>query len=671
MQLFLTRNGQRPSACQTKERWQVVCCSNLGSLISCFHILALVWFCIRGEPTGLGKVPQEVKLYISIAIEAIFFACIAWISIISSRWPRKKIEQWDVFCFSEERFLYLRILCYIDVILTIVAVCAFQTLCVSKCFGIMMFLHTASVILCIHHAVYRKTFRKWPSFVISLSAGLLYLAILMISYPPRSIFGFLDGQRLISNISQLVTILTSGMIVASLVVLVQTIGKNGLEQVYLSETGLIPDKITNFKRMRLRLLTHLWFFPQSLREFCSSLIMFVIPFLIASSASIICPFLVSTNPPKPSLAFYTGILGVGTFALGTVMHLNVSDEGLLKAEYCYICYQLPSLKKEDIQQRAAKWVDYCQVATNIYCSRSGVISEDEFLHQLWRPALQKLRDKTRACGTQFLADFIQTYHKTYQMYFIPDQKRHPINYSQIAADFVQEFTCRRAPIDYPENHSFGSLLLDAFNCMLEDGRGTWAMRFLKVDLKLNEAIAILFADICDVSIHERSTRSAQCKISDLCGQCREISLSENEETFINRGEFLLSFPIILSECMKNRWGDKVFEPTCWTDFRNYYKRLFMQEKYQSENEQYICDIYERWRHYIQPVVLPVSDLGTCLSGAYDCIIELCDRDRSYRDRGAAAMAARARNKRTPIILPMNEFDRIEALVFYIFYKKST
>ena len=566
----------------------------------------------------LRRLPFFVKLVGSLLAEVTLAVNIFAIGRMSYGRLLKEMMALETFRRNERWFSIVRCVCYARTIVTFIAAVVSESFRLSACFGVIALVDAILLVYCVSHTALRGSFRRYPSLVVALSGGILYVALLMLPYPTDLLFGFLNGAVVYSVVTRLATYLATGLVVAALVGVAGTLGSKSVDRLYTSETGGNSDKWENFKRLRLRLLTHLWTHPQNFAETVRCCYTLLAVFAAAAVVSIFVPLLQVTAPEEPSFSFFLGILGTGFLFIGIILYFNVLDENLLKAEYSYVCFKLLYLKKTDIQQKTMRWKDFCQVVSNLYCSRAGITSEEDFFHSLWGPALKDLSEGAKSCEAHLVLCLIQAHQRTAQMYFMNPAGSELEDNERIAADLIQQH-CKSIRINQPtEQTTFNELLCFALDCMVRNCGKSWERRFQKLGLSLEKATAILFVDILRFYLCKQPENILNCRVRTLCKGgadkgciCGNPCANGNGEIEINQKVFLLSFPVTVHNCMKARWGNAVLEDTCWKDFEAYYLALYEGAQNSTANINTMKKVFEQWfmdiyPHY-QQVKLCVSE----------------------------------------------------------------
>lgn len=653
-----------------------------GSLVLLVAVFYVVIFISLISNNALSKILQNlypwIKITVCIVLEGFLVVCLACISRISQKWFAREISL-DEFITNEWLFSFIRISCYISMTITIIAVMVFDHITYSKCFGLVAALNVFPLGFCIQHELFRKTFRDWPNFIIAVSGCLLYIATILIPYPSSHLLGFISEEEILAIASRLIMYLASGMIITAFVVVLQNVGKIAFTQMYYSETGAIPDKWQSFKRVRLRLLTHSNGQQNSAKGFMDRYI-WAIPFVILGCIALFVPLMTTEENVSLPLSFHIGILGIGTFLLGVLAHFDASDESLLKSEYYYVYFKAKSLKKEDIELRSGKWKDYCQVVANVYCSGSGVMSEDEFLHQLWSPALEEMRNKQSVCVTQLIMDLVRAQSDVYSAYFSDDSNSTVAKNSRIAADTILNIVKKhpRRSVDSNDPYRFIDVLLSAMDCMFTKEQGRWERSFRINNLSTEEVISMLFADVCDVYGQKHSSLFAGCRAKQYCDQC-ECSINDTEamDGTINRMVFLLSFPFIIQELAKARWEFDLFKIYNIAP-KQYYMHLFQSEREHIQDDKMLRKVYDQWNSY---AASKVTDFESFCVGVCGSITQLfsnedtSDKAECHKKaiRDIKSFAIKEKDgwfiQKTPLTSnAMPNLIKSKLLVYLLFYK---
>lgn len=655
----------------------------LISMLFIFVILCAAWGsslykCIQ-------TLPFFMKLTVSILAETILFLSIFAVANKSSGRLLKKNVTLEAFKTNERCFSILRGACYTRVLVTLVTAMVSRSFRLSICFGAIALIDAIPFVYCVYHAVLRGSFRKYPSMVIALSGGVLYVALLMLPYPLNLLLGFLNGMVVYGVITRLVTYLATGLIVVALIEVAGIFGPKSIDRMYMSEIGENLDKWDNFKRLRMRLLTHLWTHPQSPTEVASCCYVIFALFVVAASISIFAPLFMVANSEETSLSFFLGVLGTGLLFIGVILYFNVFDENLLKAEYSYVCFKLLHLSKKNVRQKTMCWKDYCQVVSNVYCSYAGMSSEEDFLQALWEPALKDLSKKTDVCEAHLILCLIQAHQRTTRMYLSNHDKSEPTDNERLATDLVQHtFHADRAVISADQT-LFNDLISFAFACLLKNREKSWERRFQKLGMSLEKAKAILYVDILNFYLCKQPESMSDCRIRMLCNRstdgkciCGNNNAEESQIVDINQKVFLLSFPATLYNCIQIRWKDDLLPDDCWEgedsygkNFEEYYMALYKSGQGNVSNVKVLEIIFEQWFMEVYPLY---NQIKHCVSKALERI-RFVGRTEDITRIADINDAINQVNQSKIVLMsalkPAEELyvNQYMKLVFYEFYKK--
>lgn len=611
------------------------------------HPKYCIWFCIFGE--------------------ILFSGIIIWFSNLSYSWLSRDI---DITFFSsvEQKLNALRANVYFCLFCTIFAISQRTELRSNLLLGILAIVHLIPLALCSYQALFRKTFREWPNFALSISVCLEYLSFLIYFYPNNAILGFIDGAKILEYAFRLTAFLAGGTLVAALATVLNDAIKEAFSQVKKSDT----PNLSNFKNVRLRLLTHTPFYPRENFPQISSQIASTFLYLLICCTTIILP-LASTNSDSPlPISFYLAILGMSAFILGVAAHFYASDESILKAEYSYVYYRVKYISAEDILHQTTVWKDYCQVVSNIYCSHSGLISEDEHLHRLWYPALEQMKMSNKACESQFISDIVYTHNSTYNKYYSNESDSYTVNNKKMAVDTIK-YILDGTKAKPANGNGIIDVLFYATHCLFSN-KASWERRFRAIQLTVEEAISVIFLDVCNTIVHEKSQIEQGCRVSSYCAKCSSNPKHICSDAFLNRAELLLSFPFIVQKCVEQRWGKNHIYIQKPDDLHLYYKNM-LSSPYQTTDDVSLLDnVHRQWIAFSHS---DLEDIGAFLK-------ELCTEAHTesmakntadHIDRVSVAKGVVVDHK-----IPMNSHDYFSTpdlvreysrqLVYFIFYQQS-
>lgn len=675
-----SRTGKRPRSGST--------CYATALIISIFCIFLTLCAAIDNPIyRWIRTLPFAVKLTVSILVEAVLLGSTFVVERTSSRRLLKREVLLEVFRSNERRFSVLRGACYIRALATLVTAMAIESLRKSICFGAVALIDVIPFVYCVYHTVLRGSFRKYPSMVVALSGGVLYVALLTLPYPLDSLLGFLDGTVVYGVITRLATYLTTGLIVVALVGVAGILGQKSIDRMYTSEVVGNSDKWDNFKRLRMRLLTHLWTHPQDLTERICHCYVILALFAVAASISVFAPLFMVANSEETSFSFFLGILGTGFLFLGVILYFNVFDENLMKAEYSYVCLKLLHLHKTSVQQKDMRWKDYCQVVSNVYCSRAGISSEEDFLQALWEPALKDLSKQTGVCEAHLMLCLVQAHQRTAQMYLSNHDKPEPEDNERLAVDLVRHTFHENRATEPAEQTTFDGLIRLAFYCLLKYSENSWERRFQKLGLSLEKAKAILYVDIMNFYLCKQPESISDCRIRMLCKRsangrciCGGDYAQENQDVEVSQKVFLLSFPATLYNCIRARWGDNDLSDDCWegrdgygNNFEEYYTALYESGQDSVSDMKTLTHIFEQWFMEVYPlrkslshcVLKSLNRIQTAEKNKNTArIADINDEIGKISLSGFVSMSASKPAENVPV-------EKYMKLVFFEFYKNNT
>lgn len=609
----------------------------------------------------------KVSLAVCFSLEILFCGIIIYLSHISYDWLSRNIDI-TVFSSIERKLIVIRLEVYFSIVTTIFAVSLKSELRSSSLFGILALAHLVPLALCTYQSLFRKTFREWPNFTLTISVCLEYLSLLIYPYPNSAILGFIDGAKILEVAFRLTAFLAGGTLIAALATVLNDTIKEAFTQGHIAEV----TPLSNFKNVRLKLLTHTTYRPGRFFSQFSGGIALVISYLLICCTSIILP-LASTKSDSPlPISFYLGILGVSILIFGFAAHFSASNESILKAEYCYVYFRARYITSKDISDQTIVWKDYCQVVSNIYCSHSGLISEDDYLHHLWFPALEQMKKCNKACDSQFISDIVYTLNSTYNKYYSNETDTFTVNNKKIAIDTIK-YILEGANSNPVNGNGIIDVLFYATHCLFSD-KGSWERRFRSIQLTVDEAISVIFLDVCNTIVHEKSQITPGCRVSSYCDNCLCNPKHSCSDAFLNRAEILLSFPFIVQKCVEQRWVKHNISIKKPDDLYLYYKNILSSPYQMSSNIVLLDNIHRQWISYSHN---DLQDIGSFLqklcSEAHTDSMAKCTEDQLDRISIAKGIVVENRisiNSHEYFNIPDLVMEYSRQLVYFIFYQQS-
>lgn len=617
-------------------------------------------------------------------VELIWTIYAFYLSLICHRWTAREIK-YELFDACEHTFAIIRTEFYISLFATLFLVIIDTDLHNSRKVGILVSLHVLPLGICIYHTLFRKTFREWPNYILTLSVCFEYVSWAIMTYPNDMILGFIDGSIYVNMVSQITPYLASGTILTTLAAMVFESAK----EKYNSELEKDNTPDSTNKRTRFKLLMHTPTHPGRLSSTFSKVSWAILLYMLICCGSVLLPLTVlsdnSVPPPAssaqseelilsvelPSLSFYVGTLGLCTGVMGIASHFTISDESILKSEYSYIYFRARKIKKEDFVNQSDKWKDYCQVTSNIYCAHSNVISDNHYFHHLWKPALQQLKEQHQLCDSKFLADIAYIQLEANKIPTFPNADLHIPDNHCMAVDTI-EFLKTDIKTHNPPN--LINTLCFAANLFFTS-HFEWERRFRATPYTFEESVSILLYDMLNLLLHQKSPVTSNCRAAEFCSKClHQINPDHNTDAVVRRAELLLSFPLLIRKCMNMRW--KGVDINIPDDIHTYYTNL-VNNPFEGISDLNILDTIHS--HWINSVHTLLNDQATTfLNAPLSCVCRQVqtqslrnpDYPQSKRIRNAQELIVEnptTQSIHTAFTDNADLQDYSRRLVFYVFY----
>lgn len=547
---------------------------------------------------------------VTFAFEGIWTIYAFYFAKKSRQWLVRKVSC-DLFDACEDIFSEMRAGLYISVFLTALLVIAVPELHNSREVGLLVLSPILPLGLCLYHTLFRKTFREWPNYILTISICLEYISWAVITYPKDLILGFINGSQYVAMVSQITPYLASGTILTTLAAMIFESVKGKYDSELEKEES--SDSIN--KNIRIKLLLHASTAHGVHGSFILQVSLAVLLYALVCGFSVLLPLMsltpqaeistasaqsadaqsahsTKTEPEKsaegvyPHVSFYFGMLGLCTGVMGVASHFAVSDESILKSEYAYVYFRAHELTERDISGQSVRWKDYCQVVANIYHNRSKMLSDDQFYHHLWEPALRHLKEQHQLCDSKFLADIVYTQQAVYGRRNAAGTASTLADSVPIAVDMLAYFysndgACAPAQL-------LGTLRYAAKQFFAN--QTVWEHRLRMISYTFEECVSILIYDIFSLLLCQKQTPASDCRAAAFCSE--RADPQNNTEAFVRRAEMLLSFPFLVRKCMQNHWEDA--DITIPDDIFSYYSQLVDNPPECVSDLSLLNDVHSRW-----------------------------------------------------------------------------
>ena len=265
---------------------------------------------------------------------------------------------------------------------------------------------------------FRWTYRVLPSALLSFSLLIMYVIILCTPFGQYAILnlGVMDPERIAVFITDTFTKWLGWGLLGTIAT---TLISKATEEVWYgmsrSATGDYAKINYRFKLQRRKLLTY-----QGKRITRVGKILLVYMGIISFAG--ICLFFSKAGNIRRFLG-QGYFVGTAMAIMGFLLHQFITDEHLLRSENDYI---------EDRRQAAVdswgcnkalpcggaewQWTSYCQVLTNIFCSRSPIYYENEVNHKDGLLALALGEQQEKVCPVRLIADLAGMFEEHFSLY---------------------------------------------------------------------------------------------------------------------------------------------------------------------------------------------------------------------------------------------------------------
>lgn len=263
----------------------------------------------------------------------------------------------------------------------------------------------------------RWTYRILPSIFLSISFFVMYSLFVSLPLGQRVILGYPEIDKAIISVfldDNFTKLLGWGIIASILTTFVSKATEDVWYGMSRSATGDYAKVNYRFKRQRRNLLTyrggHITRIG-SLQVIFICLIMVIGVFILFGKEG---------NPRRLLLQLY--FVGVAFAVMGFLLHQFITDDNLLRSEINYIIDRRQAaenswgIKDAPCGSSAWEWTTFCQVITNVFCSRSPIFHENELHHGVQTLIPNPLSTKEAVCPTRLVADLIHMFEEQFELY---------------------------------------------------------------------------------------------------------------------------------------------------------------------------------------------------------------------------------------------------------------
>lgn len=432
----------------------------------------------------------------------------------------------------------------------------------SRSYMVAALLFCVAFALAVYELLFSLTFRSVPTMFLTLSMCIYYVVFLSFTTSPKELWGLRTGSSAVysflaeGSFSNLLGWSVMGSAVATFIA---EAGKS----VWYTFGGSTVDGSSRvsyrFKLHRLRLISHrhhqnmLWWILTA----CVLLCVLASYILFLGKKEGVALDAIS------NLVFISG----GISLLGISLHYFISDTGLIQAERKYISYnaatqwpRLCSSNSNKCKKSSPSWSDYCQVCANLYCSYSGISSEDYGKHDQFEVLKKISKDpSSECCPVRILADIVHSRDRQLFLFFcgISQTEEETLSSDLMFSHQVDSFWNDIA--NKSDNNLVIFTIKTAMLCLFSaNTEQLWQKTFSAEQTTYKELEKLVLLEIVRF-------------LSQQQGDYRECCLEWLCKARMGPEALLLAGPYIVKSIIKKRWPNKDFGAT--TDGNSFFCKL--------------------------------------------------------------------------------------------------
>lgn len=428
--------------------------------------------------------------------------------------------------------------------------------------------------------LYRWTYRVLPNIFISLAALIFYTIFATFPHGENNILNltFLDKDRADVFLSDGFTKILGFGIIGTIA---STFISKAFEDVWRgfgrNGTGDYAKIDLRFKQQRRKLLSYIGGSSKNNVRINRKWFVFISFAVIIIVEAVLILFLKQGDVRRIILIGYS--VGVACAIMGTILHVFITDENLLYAEYSYLydrrIQAIECLKQElmrtPCEQLGWEWSCYCQVFVNLYCSRNPIFFVNNSLHEVG-PTIRyflELSDE-RVCPTRVLVELVHCHAEQFPLYCgneaILEKDYLEIQFANFVDVYVDILGARSPgePIDFTKDTMALCVIkkmFDMYFTIIENHYNVFS-RVSVQGVNFRDAVNLIRLDYFRQLISDRS--EIKCKMCHWCQKIKQpkgFSAFHDEERAILAESMRKQFPQKIRELMEARWGIEKLIPT--------------------------------------------------------------------------------------------------------------
>ena len=464
--------------------------------------------------------------------------------------------------------------------------------------------------------LYRWTYRVLPNIFISLAALIFYLIFATFPHGENHILNltFLDKERaavfLTDDFTKILGLGLIGTIASTFISKAfedfwHGFGRNG--------TGDYAKIDSRFKRQRRKLLSYIGGPSKNNVRINRKWFVFIFFIVIILIEAVLILFHKRGDVRRIILIGYA--VGVACAIMGAILHVFITDENLMYAEYSYLfdrrIQAIERLKQEIMRTPCERlgweWSCYCQVFVNLYCSRNPIFFVNNTLHEIG-PTIRYFLELSddRVCPTRVLVEFVHCHAEQFPLY-CSNEATLEKDYLEIQfANFVDVYVdiwgaiSPGEPVDFTKDTMPLCVIKKMFDMYftINDNHYNLFSYVYVQGVNFRDAVNLIRLDYLRQMISDRS--EINCKLCHWCQkkkQSRTSSAFHDEERAILAELLREQFPQKVRELMIARWGEeklitsnKMSLEDCFTKMKENYQNNWVEEACR-----YGIDDKEYWR----------------------------------------------------------------------------
>ena len=401
----------------------------------------------------------------------------------------------------------------------------------------------------------RWTYRVLPNFFISASLFIMYSLIISISIGKGVIFDLdkIDQSIKVIFLDDNITKWLGWGIVGS--ILTTLVGK-ATEDVWYgmsrSATGDYAKINYRFKQQRRKLLTYRG--GRITRIGCLQVVFVCLIPIIG------CFILFGKEGNAQKVLGQIYFIGVALAVMGFLLHQFITDENLLRSENDYVSDRRQAAEdswaKKDAPcgSPAWEWMSYCQVITNIYCSRSPIFHQNELYHGVKTLMPDSIIGKEVVCPIRLIADLIQMFEEQYELYCSEEapveQREIELQLADNVIQYINEIVDENSVTQWSDNVFIFEVIKQIFDVYFDIIKEAF-----RVDgVPFEDVKKLLVFDYLKRIVNEQGENGREKRSCRMAWWCQSQESSYYQERW-EQGETMRQLlPYETAELLIDRWG---------------------------------------------------------------------------------------------------------------------